>query len=121
MTQSTKGRPPRLPFARITEAVMGTQYDLSLAFIGDRRSRTLNRAYRGKDKPTNVLSFPLSKRSGEVLINLHQAKRDAPHFDETYQNFVGYLFIHGLLHLKGMEHGSRMESKERAVRKQFGI
>ena len=82
---------------------MGKSYELSLVFCGDTLSRKLNRAYRGKDKPTNVLSFPLSEKSGEIFINLSRTKPFG----------AQKLFIHGLLHLNGMEHGARMERAEK--------
>ncbi len=112
IANNTKGKLPSLPFLRIKERVLGKSYDLSVVFIGDKRSRDLNKHYRGKDKPTNILSFPLSASEGEVFINLRQAKKDAPRFKKRYNTFVGFLFIHGLLHLKGMEHGRKMEQEE---------
>ncbi len=112
LENTTKGKLPSLPFLRIKERVLGKSYDLSVVFIGDKRSRDLNKRYRGKDKPTNILSFPLSASEGEVFINLRQAKKDAPRFKKRYNTFVGFLFIHGLLHLKGMEHGRKMEQEE---------
>jgi len=118
---TTKGKPPRLPFVSIKNDILGEDYELSAVFIGDKRSRTLNRIYRDKDKPANVLSFPLSKTEGEIFLNLRKAKQEACNFDKTYENFVGFLFIHGLLHLKGMDHGSRMEEQEKKFVKKFKL
>lgn len=118
---TTKGKLPRLPFVDIKNAILGEKYDLSIVFCGNGLSQRLNRTYRGKDKPTNVLSFPLSKKSGEIVIDLMKSKKEAPQFDEKFPNFVGFLFIHGLLHLKGLDHGSTMESKEQRFRKMFKI
>ena len=72
---TTKGKLPSLPFLRIKERVLGKHYELSVVFIGDKRSRDLNKRYRGKDRPTNILSFPLSASEGEIFINLRQAKK----------------------------------------------
>lgn len=121
ITHTTKGKLPRLPFARMKNTVLGKEYRLSLAFIGSVRSRTLNRTYRKKDKSTNILAFPLSKDEGEILIDLTQSKKDMKKFGRPYENFIAFLFIHGLIHLDGWEHGSKMEDKEKAVRKIFGI
>ena len=99
----TRKTPPRIPYEEIKNAVLGEVYDLSLAFIGSTRSRRLNRERRGKDKPANVLSFPYSKHEGELLLDLNFAK-DTPS--------ALLLFIHGLFHLKGMDHGSIMERNE---------
>lgn len=117
----TKATLPRLPFADIKEAVLGPEYELSLVFIGDTRSRNLNREYRDKDKPTNILSFPYDEESGEIFINLALAKTQAPDFDKSPTKFIGYLFIHGLLHLKGYAHGSTMEEKERTFCRKFSL
>lgn len=117
----TKGTLPRVSFAEIKNSILGEKYELSLVFCGNRKSRELNRTYRDKDYPTNVLSFPLDKKSGEIFINPHIAKKESIKFDKSYTNFVGFLFIHGLLHLKGMEHGSTMEKAELKFCKEFGI
>jgi len=92
-----------------------------VVFCGKTLSQKLNRIYRGKNKPTNVLSFPLGKTSGEIVIDLKTARIEAPKFGESFQSFVGYLFIHGLLHLKGLPHGRTMETKEQKIRKMFLI
>jgi len=118
---TTKGKHPRLPFVNIKNDILGVDYELSVVFIGDKRSRTLNRIYREKDKSANVLSFPLSKNEGEIFLNLRRAEREAHNFDKTYEDFVGFLFIHGLLHLKGMGHGSRMEEQEEKFVKKFKL
>ena len=118
---TTKGRPPRLPFEAIKDAVLGKKYDLSLVFIGDKRSRKLNYEFKGKDKPTNVLSFPYDKSSGEMFINLKQVERDTVAFKQNAKNLTGFFFIHGCLHLKGHDHGSTMSKAEQRYCKRFGI
>ncbi len=117
----TKGKLPRLPFQHMKDYVLGKNYELSVAFIGDSESQKLNKTWRDKDKPTNILSFSLSKEEGEIFINQKFASKEAPLFGRTASNFIAFLFIHGLFHLKGMDHGSTMESKERNARKKFGI
>ncbi|MFZ2048783.1 MAG: rRNA maturation RNAse YbeY [Minisyncoccia bacterium] len=100
-----------MPFESIKNAVLGKDYELSLVFCGSRLSRRLNKTYRGKDKQTNVLSFPLSENSGEIFINLSHLNGFS----------VGNLFIHGLFHLKGFDHGDTMEQAESILRKKFKI
>jgi probable rRNA maturation factor len=117
----SKGKLPRLPFLEMKNAILGKDYELSVVFIGDKRSRTLNKIHRGKDKPANVLSFPLEKSAGEIFLNPRRAQKEAPQFGESYKHFLAFLFIHGLLHLKGFDHGSKMESEERRFRKKFGL
>jgi len=121
LKNNTKGKLPRLPFLELKEHILGKKYILSVVFIGDSLSKKLNNQYRQKNKPTNVLSFPLSQSEGEIFLNLKRAKMEAPKFGDSYTSFVGFLFIHGLLHLKGMDHGSRMERAEKLARKHFNI
>lgn len=118
---TTKGKLPRLPFARMTDAALGHDYELSFVMVSPKKSRELNRIYRGKDSSTNILSFPLDKKEGEVFIDLLKARKEAPLFERTYANFIGFLFIHALCHLKGFEHGSTMERQERKIRALFNI
>ena len=110
-----------LPFLEIKEAVLSSKYSLSLVFIGERRSKTITKKYRKKDKISNVLSFPLDENTGEIFITPSKARKEARKFKTTPHKHIGFLFIHGLLHLKGYAHGSRMNSKEQALRKKFGV
>lgn len=117
----TKGELPSLPFVKIKEAVLGKKYDLSIVFVGDKLSNELNLRYRGKDKPTNILSFPISKTSGEIFMNLNQTRKDAKEFERKYDNFVAFTLLHGFVHLKGYDHGDEMEKIEIKFRKKFDI
>ena len=117
----TKGALPRVPFVAIKNAVLGKNYSLSLVFIGQCKSKKLNFTYRQKNKPTNILSFTLDKKSGEIFITPAVLKKQTKTFDRNFDNLTAFLFIHGLLHLKGMEHGSTMEKAEVKFRKKFGI
>jgi probable rRNA maturation factor len=120
-SNDTKAKIPRLVFLRIKEAVLGKKYELSVAIISANKIRELNKRWRSKDKATDILSFPLSETEGEIYINPFMAKEEAKKFGKPYDNFVLFLFIHGLVHLKGYEHGSRMEAIEKKFRKRFGI
>lgn len=117
----TKGTLPRVPFASIKDAILGKNYELSISFVGPTLSRTLNATYRGKNKPTNVLSFALSKQSGEVVLCESVMKKEYKKFNMSYKKFVVYLLIHGMLHLKGYDHGSTMENEERKFLKKFSL
>ncbi len=99
-------------YIKIKELVLGKKYELSFAFVTPAQMR---KAMKYKKEPTkkvsNVLAFPLSKTSGEILICKSAAK--------PYT--VDYLFIHGLVHLKGYKHGATMESIELHFLKKFGL
>ncbi len=121
ITNKTKGKLPRLPFVDIKNEILGKKYNLSLVFIGERRSLKLNQTYRRKTTSTNILSFPLTKTDGEIFITPARARRQMHLFEKNEREFIGFLFIHGLLHLKGMAHGSRMEEAEKKYCKKFHL
>ena len=121
ISKTIKGKLPSLPFDRVKNDVLGKKFELSLVFIGKAKSQALNKEYRKKDKPTNILTFPLSESEGEIFICPEIAKRNAKKFDMKENDFIIYLFIHGLLHLKGFEHGDKMEKEEEKLKKKYKI
>lgn len=112
ITKKSRIKTPRLSLKEIKNGILGPKYSLSLVFIGDTTSKKLNKKYRKINRPTNILSFPLSSNEGEILINLRKARDEAHLFDMSFRKFTAYLFIHGMLHLKGMQHGCTMNKKE---------
>ncbi len=102
---------------RTAEAVLaaaraGTA-ELSLMLVSDRRMRSLNRRYRKKDRPTDVLAFPLregrfsrfrGKLLGDVVISVSTAKRQAAALGHSLRDEVTRLLVHGVLHLLGYDH-----------------
>ncbi len=121
IVNKTKGRLPSLPFTLIKEDILGISYSLSLAFIEKNKMRELNKKYRGLNKATNILSFPLSRNNGEILICPNIVKTETKKFDRSFRELLGFLVIHGCLHLKGMQHSSRMEKEEEKYdQKYFG-
>ena len=121
LTNKTQGNIPPVSFAKIKDVALGKDYNLSLVFIGERRSKRLNYSYRSKNKSTNILSFPLDKKSGEIFITLSVVKRQTKKFDRKFPNLVTFLYIHGLMHLKGYNHGATMERAEMKLRKKFKV
>ena len=108
------------------ERVLGKEYDLALIFIGDKKSRKLNREYRQKDYIANVLSFPIDKDMGEIYINWPLTQKEAKKWQKKPLNFLEFLFIHGLAHLKGYDHiddkeAEKMEKFEKKIRKEFRV
>lgn len=116
---TTKGKLPRLPFVFIKNKILGEKYELGVSFLGAKKQRSINKHYRGIDKTTNILSFPLTKTSGDITFDLVKVKKDAPLFQMNYSQFLKYLFIHGCLHLKGLDHGSIMDKQEKKYLKIF--
>ncbi len=117
----TKGRLPSLPFELIKTTILGKNYELSLVFTTASKMLELNKTYRNLNESTDILSFPLSKTSGEIFICPSETKKMMTEFDRTYENFLAFLFIHGLVHLKGYDHGDKMEKVEIKFRKKFKI
>ncbi|MGH8003986.1 MAG: rRNA maturation RNase YbeY [Limisphaerales bacterium] len=80
----------------------------NLIFIDGAKMRTLNRRFRGKDKTTDILSFPIEangkKVEGEIYISFPQAKRQAPLFGNRPEGEILRLSAHGFLHLLGYAH-----------------
>lgn len=112
---------PSHPYQTIKEDLLGKRYALSLTFVGATRARAYNEAYRQKSYVPNVLSFPLSTDAGEIIICPTVATREAANFNLSPSGYIAYLFIHGLLHLKGYDHGATMEKLEHQYVRKYGI
>jgi len=112
---------PTWPYEAMKDAVLGKRYVLSLSFIGAARARSLNQTYRQKTYVPNVLSFPLDAMTGEIYICPQTAKREAAAFNLSESGYIAYLFIHGLVHLKGHDHGDTMDALERTYLRRFNI
>lgn len=102
----------RTPFKTIKNEVLGNTYDLSVAFVSvAAMRRAMKYKASAEKKISNVLSFPLSKNSGEIILCKSAA---APYT-------TGFLFIHGVLHLKGLKHSATMDRAEKRLLKRFNL
>ncbi len=110
-----------IDWPKFKSKILGKHYDLSIVFVGREKSRKLNRLYRNKDYEPDVLSFVVSDTQGEIFINPHIAKTKARTFDMTYEKYLYFLVIHGMLHLNGMSHGAKMEKAEQKYLRDFQI
>jgi probable rRNA maturation factor len=100
--------------------------EVTVALISDQRMRTLNRAYRGKDYATDVLSFPVSDGSflGDIAIATGVAQRQADEAGHSLSTELRVLALHGHLHLLGYDHerdAGRMQRVEARLRKAAGL
>ena len=95
-------------FLRTAQAAVGLEGEVDVLLAGDRTLRRLNRTYRGKNKATDVLSFPAAElagdHGGDLAISLDTAKRQAVEHGHSLRDEVRVLLLHGLLHLSGMDH-----------------
>jgi probable rRNA maturation factor len=85
--------------------------EITLAFVGDPEIRRLNRDFRGKNKATDVLSFPLRERAadgkfylGDIIVSVPTAARQAKAAGHPLERELEFLAIHGFLHLVGYDH-----------------
>ena len=104
---------------------MGVSGELALVFGGDRLLRRLNRDYRFKDKPTDVLSFESQGEGmglGDVFISVETARANAKRFSRTLDRELEILALHGLLHVLGYDHETdhgEMEALEKRLRRRI--
>jgi len=112
------------------EALRMSHAELSVVLVTDGQIRRLNRSYRGLDRPTDVLSFPMHGRKrplrgtlllGDVVISTDMVRRQASTEGVALIAVAERLLIHGLLHLLGYDHeiseaeARRMERRERTL------
>ncbi len=88
-------------------------FSVSLAVVGPAIMKRLNKQYRSVNQVTDVLSFPYSENTGEIVICYNQAVKQAKEKDNALKNELCWLIIHGLLHLLGYDH----EKSEHQARK----
>ncbi len=112
---------PTFQYETMKNDILGKRYDLSLQFVGPTRAAKLNQTYRQKTYTPNVLSFPLTEDTGEIFICPQVAVKEAAKYDLSTSGYVAYLFIHGLLHLKGLDHGDEMDKQEKRYLRKYDI
>jgi probable rRNA maturation factor len=121
LRKTVRGLVPRISFEKIALEILGTSYSLSLVLCGDTLSRRLNTQYRKKTYKPNVLSFPLSQKEGEIFLNIRKAEREARAEGISSAKRITFLFIHACLHLKGLDHGEKMDALELTYLRKAGF
>ncbi len=118
----------------------GAPAEISVTFVDNKKIHELNKQYRHKDAPTDVLSFPMGENGvydinhdtgakilGDIVISMEKAVEQAERFDHSLDREVGYLTAHSVLHLLGYDHEKggidrvRMREKEEQVMTQLGL
>lgn len=100
---------------RVPEILPNVHFEsVELLLTDDPTIQELNKQYRQKDKPTDVLSFPFESEEllGQIIISVPTAKRQAEHLQQTLEKEIQFLFTHGLLHLLGYDHQEPAEEEE---------
>ena len=135
----------RILIRRSCNAVLNYEHfegpaETSVTFVDNDRIHELNKQYRNKDMPTDVLSFPMGENGqydidedngckvlGDIVISMQRAMEQAELYGHSLQREVAYLTVHSMLHLLGYDHeGSgleavRMREREEAVLLQLGL
>lgn len=116
-------------FLREARRVVALQGEVDVLLADDRTLRRLNREFRGKDKSTDVLSFPAAEPfseefAGDLAISVETAASQAKEHGHSLRDEVRVLLLHGLLHLSGMDHETdrgEMAAREAALRKRLRL
>ncbi len=120
--------PPLTRFLRRVSGAIGLEGEVDVLLASDGDLRRLNRQYRGKNKATDVLSFPAelmpglpagSRHAGDLAISVDTAARQAGEHGHALATEVRVLLLHGLLHLAGMDHetdAGQMRDRETQLR-----
>jgi len=135
-----EGIPPASAFRVWTDAALsdlGGDAELVIRVVDEAESRALNREYRGKDKPTNVLSFPfeapqgvpaeeIGNYLGDLVICAPVVEREAGEQGKPLAAHWAHMVVHGILHLRGYDHqdeaqAREMEDREREILDGLGI
>lgn len=129
-----------LNFAAVKEEVEAGS-ELSVTFVTNDRIQEINREYRGKDYPTDVISFALEEMGegeievtgsdiprvlGDIIISIKKAEEQAIEYGHSFERELGFLAVHGLLHLLGYDHETEDEEKvmferQRVILDEYGL
>lgn len=131
-----------LQFAAEKEKVQDDA-ELSISFVDNNEIQEINRDYRGKDVPTDVISFALEESVegelmidaggldipvmlGDIIISIEKAKEQAEEYKHSYERELGFLAVHGFLHLLGYDHMNeedekKMFSRQEDILGEFGL
>lgn len=107
------------------EQVKG-EIEVSVTFVSEERIQALNAEYRGKDQPTDVISFALNDEVegelvilddvpnmlGDIIISVSHIKQQAEDYGHSFERELGFLTVHGMLHLLGYDHMTDAEEKD---------
>ena len=133
LVEDPKWRTHRGLAARLTTAAQAAaaavrlKGDFTILLASDRKLHALNRDFRGKDKPTNVLSFPgADGYAGDIALAYGVTKKEARAAGKTMASHATHLVVHGVLHLAGHDHerpkeARAMESLEVKILARLGI
>ncbi|QJA08014.1 rRNA maturation RNase YbeY [Romboutsia sp. CE17] len=106
-------------------------YDISLSFVDNKEIHELNKLYRGIDRPTDVLSFPMldeeldfdieleEKSLGDIVISLERAFEQSVDYNHSFEREVCFLVCHSMFHLLGYDHDTEENTKEMREKEEY--
>lgn len=109
----------------LERALRGYDLDIAVALSTDSHIKELNAGFRGKDKPTNVLSFT-NDQGGDVILAIETIRRESKQMNKPLRHHIEHLIVHGALHIAGYDHendndANVMEAKETAICGEIGF
>lgn len=88
---------------------------MHIIFVDNASIQSINKTYRNIDKPTDVISFPNDEEDddslGDIFISIEKAIEQASDYGHSFEREIGFLSVHGYLHLKGYDHHTKEEEK----------
>lgn len=129
-----------LQFAAEKEGI-APDAELSVTFVNNEEIQEINRTYRMKDQPTDVISFAMEEMGegemeikgedlptilGDIIISIPRAMEQASEYNHSFMRELGFLSIHGLLHLLGYDHMEKEEeeimfAKQKELLDEYGL
>jgi probable rRNA maturation factor len=106
----SEARIDRSLIKKLARRISRRKWTVSISFVSRSEMKKLNKKYRHRNKPTDVLSFSMKegKLLGDVVICPSVAKVNAVKYGSTFRSEIARLVVHGLLHLLGYDHGKKM-------------
>ncbi len=111
---SPRGLPSRSQLKRWARAALERDARVTVRIVGGGEARALNRDFRGKDRPTNVLTFVLRERprlEGDIALCAPVIRREARAQGKSAAAYYAHLVVHGVLHLQGYDHEAGREAR----------
>ena len=105
------GAPSPAVLRRFALAALPARSSITLRVVGAAESKKLNRKYRAKNKPTNVLSFPYGGGSGDVVLCHPVIRKESSQQGKSLRAHYAHMVVHGVLHLRGHDHRRRTEAE----------
>jgi probable rRNA maturation factor len=109
-----RGIPTPAQFKRWARAALERDARVTVRIVGEGEARTLNRVFRGKDRPTNVLTFVMSEEprlAGDLALCAPLIAREARAQGKSAAAHYAHLVVHGVLHLQGYDHGNEGDAR----------